>query len=94
MASVKQCIKKVVGIQTLTYIELQTLAAEIELILNNRPIGADYNDDVEEVLTPNHLIVGRMLLTTGGQEIISSGDESRRLTKRKRSLIGLSTGFL
>ena len=89
----KRCIKKVVGIQTLTYIELQTLAAEIELILNNRPIGADYNDNVEEVLTPNHLIVGRMLSTTGDQEIISSGDESRSLTKRKPSLIGLSTGF-
>ena len=89
----KWCIKKVVRIRTLTYIELQMLAAEIELILNNCPIGADYNDDVEEVLTPNHLIVGRMLSTTGDQEIISSEDESRSLTKRKRSLIGLSTGF-
>ena len=86
VASVKRCIKKVVGIRTLTYIELQTLAAEIELILNNRPIGADYDDDVEEVLTPNHLIVGRMLSTTGDQQIISSGDDGQSLTKRKRSL--------
>ena len=63
VASVKLCIKKVVGTHTLTFTELQTLFAEIELILNNQPIGADYDDNVEEVLTPNQWIVRRMLST-------------------------------
>ena len=61
VASVKRCIKKVVGTKRITYVELQTLINEIELILNNRPIGVDYEDDMEDVLTPNHLLFGRRL---------------------------------
>ena len=38
VASVKQCSKKVVSMEKLTYVELETLVSEIELILNNRPI--------------------------------------------------------
>ena len=34
---------------------------ETELILNNRPLCEIYDDDVEEVLTPNHFIFGRQL---------------------------------
>ena len=86
VASVKRCIKKVVGVHTLTYIELQTLASEIELILNNRPIGDDYDDDVEEVLTPNHLIFGRMLSTSGDQQFLSGVHTGGNLAKRKRAL--------
>ena len=37
---------------------------EIELILNNRPLREIYDDDVEEVLTPNHLLFGRRLEST------------------------------
>ena len=87
VASVKRCIKKVVGVRTLTFVELQTLAAEIELILNNRPIDADYDDDVEEVLTPNHLIVGRMLSTTGDENLVTNFKEDENsLSKRKQAL--------
>ena len=41
------------------YIELQTVVQEIENILNNRPHCAVYEDDLDDVLTPNHLIFGR-----------------------------------
>lgn len=41
VASVKRCIKKEVGVRTTTYVELQTLVSEIELIMNNRPVDAD-----------------------------------------------------
>ena len=34
---------------------------ETELILNNRPLCEIYDDDVEEVLTPNRFIFGRQL---------------------------------
>ena len=63
ISCVKKCLKKTIGRKRLTFIELQTVIAEIELILNNRPIGIDYDDDQEDVLTPNHLIFGRKLLS-------------------------------
>ena len=37
----KRCIKKVIGTKRIMYAELQTLINEIEMILNNRPIGMD-----------------------------------------------------
>ena len=39
----------------------KTLIFEIEVILYNHPIGVDYDDDQEDVLTPNHLIFGHTL---------------------------------
>ena len=40
VGSVKRCVKKVVGVKTISFVELQTLIFEIELILSNRPIDA------------------------------------------------------
>ena len=40
---------------------LQTVIREIELILNSRPLRVLYDDDMEQVLTPNHLLFGRKL---------------------------------
>ena len=51
------------GKKRITYVELQTLVDEVELMLNNRPIGVDYYDEIEDVLTPNHLMFGRRLET-------------------------------
>jgi hypothetical protein len=61
VSCVKRCIKKSVGTRRISFVELQTLLAEIELILNNRPIGQDFDDDQEDILTPNHLLFGRRL---------------------------------
>ena len=49
VASVKRCMKKVIGTERLTFVELQTVISEIEFILNKRPIGVDYDDDLEDV---------------------------------------------
>ena len=54
-------MKKVIGVKRLTFVELQTLILEIEVILNNRSLCADYDDDMEDVLTPNHMVVGKRL---------------------------------
>ena len=89
VASVKRCIKKVVGTKKITYVELQTLVSEIELILNNRPIGVDYDDDHEDVLTPNHLVFGRRLESVndvGDVPVTNAGAKNRKLVKRKRLL--------
>ena len=86
VASVKRCMKKVIGTKKLTFVELQTLIGEIELILNNRPIGVDFDDDQEDVLTPNHIVFGRRLEATNisGDVNIPRYTSNRKLVKRKK----------
>ena len=59
MSTVKRSLKKTVGRSKLSYDELQTLLLEIELILNSRPLCYLYDDDQEDILTPDHLLYGR-----------------------------------
>ena len=93
VACVKGCIKKIVGVKITTYIELQTLVCEIELLLNNRPLCAVYEDDYEDVLTPNHLTFGRRLETTSdGKPEIHIG-KGVGLQKRKRFIDTLVDHF-
>ena len=49
------------GRTTLDFYQLQTVIQEIELILNSRPLGVLYDDDMGQILTPNHLLSGRKL---------------------------------
>ena len=57
----KWCLKKTIGRAYLNFYELQTITNEIELVLNSRPLGALHDDNLEEPLTPNHLLCGRLL---------------------------------
>ena len=43
---------------------MQTLFFEIKLILNSRPLAALFDDDNEQILTPNYLLYGRQLAYT------------------------------
>ena len=43
---------------------MQTLFFEIEHILNSRPLTVLFDDDNEQILTPNHLLYGRQLAYT------------------------------
>ena len=61
--STKRCLKKTLGRARLTYEELLTVLTEVECILNSRPLTYLYPDDLEEPLTPSHLISGRRLLS-------------------------------
>ena len=57
--SVKNCIKKSVGLNKLNLFELLTLITEIENVVNNRPLTyVDNEIDDFEPLTPNHLLKG------------------------------------
>ena len=60
--SVKSCLKKCVGRASLSFDELHTTPVEIEGVLNSRPVTYLYSDDLEEPLTPSHLILGRRIL--------------------------------
>jgi len=60
--STKKCLRKAVGRARLTYDELLTTLAEVEMILNSRPPSHMASDDTEEPLTPSHLIIGRRVI--------------------------------
>ena len=61
--STKKCLKKTLGTAKLTYKELLTATAEVELILNSRPLSYVSTEDIDEPLTPSHLLMGRRLLS-------------------------------
>ena len=54
-------MKKTIGKCRLSYDELQTVLLEIELILNSRPLCYLFDNDEDDVLTPNHMMFGRKL---------------------------------
>ena len=62
VGSVKRCLKKVVGNARLTFDELLTVIVEVEGTLNSRPLRYVAADDVQEPLTPAHLLTGYRLL--------------------------------
>ena len=57
----KRCLRKVVGRAKFSYEELLTAVVEIESILNSRPLSFIASSDLEEPLTPFHLLNGRRL---------------------------------
>ena len=61
--SMKRCLRKSIGQNSLTLDELQTVLAEVEAVLNSRPISYVSSDDLEEPLTPSHLLTGHRLLS-------------------------------
>ena len=62
IGSTKKCLRKMIGRSKLSFDELNTAVIEVEMILNSRPIAYLSPDDLEEPLTPSHLMVGRRLL--------------------------------
>ena len=61
ISQVKRCLKKTLGKTSLDFYELQTVLSQVELILNSRPLGVLFDDVLEQILTPNHLLFGRKL---------------------------------
>ena len=58
--STKRCLHKVVGRARFSYDEMHTA---IEVIFNSSPLSYIHPDDIEQPLTPSHLLVGRRLLS-------------------------------
>jgi len=56
--SVKTSLKKTLGRSMLSFEELTTTLSEIGAVINTRPLTYANEDDLESVLTPNHLIYG------------------------------------
>uniref|UniRef100_A0A1X7TV90 DUF5641 domain-containing protein n=1 Tax=Amphimedon queenslandica TaxID=400682 RepID=A0A1X7TV90_AMPQE len=84
----KRCLKKMVGHSKLMYEELLTEVTEVELILNSRPLTYLSPDDLEEHITPSHLMTGRHLLSLPDHLRYSESEyfeiKSSRLTISRR----------
>ena len=73
VGQLKRCLKKTIGRAYLNFYKLQTVTNEIELILNSRPLRALHDDDLEEPLTPNHLLYGRQLHFNNYNDSVEDG---------------------
>ena len=58
----KRCLRKIIGQAKFSYDELLTAVTEVEMVLNSRPLTYVSANDLEEALTPSHLMVGRRLM--------------------------------
>ena len=52
-----------IGQAKFSFDELLTAVTEVEEIVNSRPLSYVTSDDLEEPLTPSHLLVGRRVLS-------------------------------
>ena len=56
-------MRKSLGKSKLTYEELLTIIIEIEAVLNSRPLCYLYDNEVDEIITPSHLLAGRRIMS-------------------------------
>ena len=61
--STKRCLRKMIGQAKISLDELLTAVTEVEAIVNSRPLLYVTSDDLEEPLTPSHLLVGWRVLS-------------------------------
>ena len=59
----KRCLKKMIGRVQLTYDELVTAVTEVEAVINSTPLTYISTEELDEPLTPAHLLTGRRLLS-------------------------------
>ena len=60
--TVKTALRKTLKNARLTQEELHTTIIEIEATVNSRPLCYAYSEEVDNVLTPTHLIIGKCIL--------------------------------
>ena len=91
----KRCLKKIFGRSKLSYDELLTVIVEIEAILNSRPLIYIDAGEVEEPLTPLHLLLCRRILPIPEPAREQELEESLHviLNQRERYLSNLLTHF-
>ena len=66
--SVKLSLKKTLGRSLLTYEQLETVLCKSEFVINSRPLTYVSSDDLEETLTPFHLLFGRDVSYPSGHD--------------------------
>lgn len=61
--STKRCLQKQIARAHFSFDALLTAVTEIEAVINSRPLSYVSGEDLEEPLTPSHLLVGRRILS-------------------------------
>ncbi|XP_054266949.1 uncharacterized protein LOC128989110 [Macrosteles quadrilineatus] len=68
--SAKYHLRRVIGIQIFTFEELSTLFAEVEAVMNSRPLSPLSPDPNENnVLTPGHFLIGEALTAVPSPDV-------------------------
>lgn len=81
--TLKHALRRVVGRQSLTTEEMETVLAEAEAAVNSRPITYLHSSPTENVaLTPAHFLAGRRLLALPGSPAENFKSTVRALTRR------------
>ena len=94
-----RCLRKIIGQARFSYDELNSALIEVEGIINSLPLTYVSSDDLEEPLTPSHLLVGRRLLSLpDGVGITEDNDDDfcvsdTTLQKRARHLNNVINHF-
>ena len=65
-------LKKILGKSLLSYEELETVLLKIESVRNGRPLPYLSEDDLGDILTPNHLMYGRNIKTKSNAVVSES----------------------
>ena len=93
--SVKRNLRKTLKNAQLNYEELITVLTEVEAVINSRPLTYLYSDNVNQALTPVHLIYGKRLLTLPDSIVYPQEEEDtpELLNKRMKYLITLQNKF-
>ena len=94
----KRCLRKTLGKASLTYDELLTVVTELEAVLNLRPLMYVHANDLEEPLTPSHLLFRYRVLSLPDPSSPSTEDpdyneSAKNLTKRMRYLTSICEHF-
>ena len=85
VCSTKRCLRKILSQAKLSYEELLTALAEVELVLNSRPLTYVSSTDLEEPLTHSHLMYGRRIMSLPDC-LIDDGDEDPDVGARNNRL--------
>ena len=81
---VKRCLKKILRNTRLTYEELLTVVVDIECVLNSRPLTFVHSEDMEEPLTPSHLMLGRRIRSIPDDIVIEEEKENKVVILSRR----------
>lgn len=81
IGQVKRCLRKTLGKSMLSFYELESIIYELELIVNSRPLSALFDDEIEEVITPNHLLFGHSLNIENKESLVESNFNLSKHTK-------------